>query len=1785
MKSLLKLTIIALCFYGNLQSLTAQWSQLTIDSDQTLYGIEYLSSGNAWIGSLDTIHYSLDHGVSFDKRGTIDVGNFNFQIVGSNNTIHAFDAGTAILTGGFVSEDESVYRTTTAGLGYEQVYTLPNVGVFNRLNDIEFRNAPLGLIVGRYGRILRSLNNGQTWNTMTQASDDLHSVTWAGGAVFLIGGDQGPLRSADAGLTWNPIIGAPPIIYVRSMDGETYGCTQTGEVWHSADQGFTWVHMGNIGSQPDAFEIVDANTLYAGNDFGIFRSTSGGAYWEVFDIPNHERIRAIDFYDDQTGIAVGSNGYAIRTTNGGGPALPMALMEVSTTSICQDETIDFTSNNDPSYNFQWLLDGNLVSTATSTQQLFTSPGEYEMQLVVNNGNGTDTTSTTIQVDPSGVTSLVYTIERDTICGNYDSDIVVSNTEYGVTYRLFFGNTQVGNNQSGNGGTRTFNTGELTGDTTFVLSARRFSSCSGDSLYAVIPITYLEWPIPDVNISLVEDSLCKPAIAEIRIEDAPSYLRFAYKLGNNSTSSYTQGNDSVLSLFTNTLTSSTSTYQVRTAVSHHQLNCGWDYVELDTLKLFRSTYAHNVRDTTIIVGQPLDFRILNHDYTNVDWDFDVGASTQYYSGNEPSGISYSNPGTYSVILDLMIGDSICYGSETAQITVIEQAPTMNLTVCDADYESGGIYVSDMHIDKFNNRYITGHRRLVNNRTFIVMKLDSLGNTVWKYFHNGSGGDTYGLGITSDSQGNVYVTVDGNVPYLPGMDLPVSDYTLLKLGPDGNPVWSMNGLAFKGIACTDTDMLYTTGYGVWNGGELLQADGSTHQITAALNDPMAGSAFLIGFNTDGIVTESITFARSTHPDSSAAGYPVNMHAGFGEPEDRGRSDPHLALTDNGNLLVSGLFESKPEPWTVSFANLTMSNNADMDDPINERQAFVAVYEPGVGFINAQIVFGGGLESVTRCHRADDGNYWFSGRLRNGITFGNNVHHYGPQGLSWHSDIFQGYLCKVDANGQVLWHVAGGGLDPYDVHGANDGSAYVLSAFRNTGQFPSASGAVAGLAAMEDTDHALLRYSATGELMSASPFNDLLHNIGYRIEADACDNLHILSVGNLEYDYTWYESNTCFSCSGNVKLRVLTATGCANNCYASYSPTGTDAALLSFELSDLTSNPGTRDIIVDLKNFSGLDINNIEFGYSLNSGPMQTFNWNGNLAFGEQLTGLAIGSENLGMAYYNFIKAWINQVNGTADDHQANDTLWTDLVVCASPLAGTYSMGQEGLDFPNFNTTRHVLETCGVSAPTVIEIVDGEYFEEWALHQIPGTNVNDTVVIRSASMDSSAVKVYPRPAQGVDYYSPLRLSGTEYLTIEHITFDAEIRGNGSTLLEIAGTSNINIWNNKFKNHSGSEHDLIGVSGSSDTHIEGNRFVRGFNGISCFGVELNENNGILVKNNFFDRQKSCGFIGGGYTSGLRIQGNTILCDEVMEPFDIASIYILGEERGAFEIIENSILRINATHSGYASMQIEHDTPGERALVANNITASPQDDYSVGLFIWTWNLGVAEGPIDIVHNTFGGSAYFDEVSDSLILFKNNIVAGSLRGVFRFVDASPDFQPVFNNNVLWANSDPSEWFIIDNYTFSHNQWTNIYGGDGQSLAQEASFVSEADLHLAPGNSFTCPAFPGITHDIDGDLRNPVSPRQGADEGDNTVHLSEEAHSSSRISVFPNPSSGPITVTGVPEDGRSIEILDVDGRLIHTIPVGQMDDEIKIGVDLSHGCYLLKLNGRNRVIDQKWIVVI
>jgi photosystem II stability/assembly factor-like uncharacterized protein len=239
-----------------------------------------------------------------------------------------------------------ILRTGNGGLNWEIVNSTGPSGKVRHdlaedgLKRIQFITSQIGWVLGdneKKGKIIKTVDGGQTWpyelNLPLNRED-----TYIRPTFFFVTDDIGwyvsskIYRTYDGGSTWRMLCQTPGVApggpagvpwFISSKEG-FLGARDKG-IYRTLDGGETWALAHQASSY--IYDIFFYNYGYGwavGSDGFIVRTVDGGLRWEKCQVPTVPHLYSVFFITSQLGWAVGRHGTAVkeesnvlRSTDGG----------------------------------------------------------------------------------------------------------------------------------------------------------------------------------------------------------------------------------------------------------------------------------------------------------------------------------------------------------------------------------------------------------------------------------------------------------------------------------------------------------------------------------------------------------------------------------------------------------------------------------------------------------------------------------------------------------------------------------------------------------------------------------------------------------------------------------------------------------------------------------------------------------------------------------------------------------------------------------------------------------------------------------------------------------------------------------------------------------------------------------------------------------------------------------------------------------------------------------------------------------------------------------------------------------------------------------------------------------------------------------------------------------------------------------------------------------------------------------------------------------------------------
>lgn len=485
MQLMKKLILSALAFFC-LNNAQAQWISANLNTSFDLQSVDYFSANEIWVGSFNRFYKTSNNGVNWTQVYPM-YDTFGAQLFGTMYDVSITGTNSAVCTGlFFLGNDEVILKTNNGGTNWDYASINDTVPLLRYILSVDKSGVNM-VAVGNNGRIAKSTNSGNTWTFVSSGTSEvINDVKYFSTDTLFATGENVILKSVNGGNTWSlmnitgshhSITGSHNVVYV--------GVEYSSIMKKSVNYGSTFSTINLPFESNGVVYSLGADTVLAAGDEDVYISTTGGQFWEKFNLQGYSKVWMFDFLNANSGIAVGAAGYAIRTNNfSATPSFPIASFNIpGGADYCLGDSIVFanTSAQLPGYTYEWRINNALFSTQYNTGIVLNTAGSYDISLTVVNSNGSTETSSQVTIVGHDLLPFNLVNYTDTVCSGNRASFAVHNTQFGVTYQLRIGILPSGAAQNGNGGTLLFpSAAPVTATTIFNMIATRTNMCYTDT---------------------------------------------------------------------------------------------------------------------------------------------------------------------------------------------------------------------------------------------------------------------------------------------------------------------------------------------------------------------------------------------------------------------------------------------------------------------------------------------------------------------------------------------------------------------------------------------------------------------------------------------------------------------------------------------------------------------------------------------------------------------------------------------------------------------------------------------------------------------------------------------------------------------------------------------------------------------------------------------------------------------------------------------------------------------------------------------------------------------------------------------------------------------------------------------------------------------------------------------------------------------------------------------------------------------------------------------------------
>jgi hypothetical protein len=416
-------------------------------------------------------------------------------------------------------------------------------------------------------------------------------------------------------------------------------------------------------------------------------------------------------------------------------------------------------------------------------------------------------------------------------------------------------------------------------------------------------------------------------------------------------------------------------------------------------------------------------------------------------------------------------------------------------------NGEDVVRDFYVDRQGNSYTTGYftdtadfdisvpneANLISEGFFdvFVQKTDSQGNFLWAK-NIGSADFEYGVAITADDSGNVYITgyYDGTIDCDPGSNQELltsegnGDIFILKLNSSGEFVWgkSVGGAGYEEATAIATD---ANGNVIVLGYLYEEVDFDPSENNYLLNTTGISDTFILTLDANGNFNSAKTYGGT------------GLDLGL---------DMKIAV--NGDIYITGYFDETSDFDPNPLTSFNVTPNA------NGFTSYVLHLNSSGEFINIFHTLGGDVSS-RGIDVDNDGNAYIAGYFSGVADFdGNPIN--GTENIYSSTEFYNGFLLKINSLGEFVWakHIeCNNTLFGFDISVGSTGEVYASGYFDGTADFdPSAGIFELTKSTLNPTDAFLVALKANGDFRSAYTFGGAASLDTHKMGIDGNNNVYL-------------------------------------------------------------------------------------------------------------------------------------------------------------------------------------------------------------------------------------------------------------------------------------------------------------------------------------------------------------------------------------------------------------------------------------------------------------------------------------------------------------------------------------------------------------------------------------------------------------------------------------------------------------------------------------------------------
>ena len=303
--------LILLCIIISINKIHSQtnWELLNPKpTANTGKDVEFVTNDIGYIITSNELLETLDAGTTWLKKQNISSGN---------------DMSFYNTTGYIVGNYGYILKSTDNGTSWNQLSTGFN-GSFNTVHIIDANN----IILSTSNSIVKTNDGGTTWESLNIPNSSVNKTAFTSTLIGHAVCNNGTiLKTIDGGQNWYTTESTntfPSDFFTVYFINETTGFAtrEHDDIFKTTDAGETWVEISGTSQAIYDFHFLDENNGFATGDHGAtYKTNDAGSTWSQIFFQSgfiyNTSMYGIYFQDSNIGYATGARGRIIKTTDSG----------------------------------------------------------------------------------------------------------------------------------------------------------------------------------------------------------------------------------------------------------------------------------------------------------------------------------------------------------------------------------------------------------------------------------------------------------------------------------------------------------------------------------------------------------------------------------------------------------------------------------------------------------------------------------------------------------------------------------------------------------------------------------------------------------------------------------------------------------------------------------------------------------------------------------------------------------------------------------------------------------------------------------------------------------------------------------------------------------------------------------------------------------------------------------------------------------------------------------------------------------------------------------------------------------------------------------------------------------------------------------------------------------------------------------------------------------------------------------------------------------------------------